>query len=148
MLSFVKQAVKDFKNTGSVWPSSPQLGKAMTRSLRKTADAANGVNGSSNGSSHHRVLEVGPGTGPFTKMVLEILGPGDEFDIVELNEAFCRDLEKGILAPIGRNERKPKSASTVHQLKRRPSKAPTTSSSAASPSTTSHPNSFALSSAN
>jgi phosphatidylethanolamine/phosphatidyl-N-methylethanolamine N-methyltransferase len=88
MLSFVRQAVKDFKHTGSVWPSSPALAEAMTRSLRR----ANGTK---------RVLEVGPGTGPFTKTVLDALEKGDEFDLVEINPAFCRHLEERVLPKRG-----------------------------------------------
>lgn len=86
MFRFVREAFRDIRNTGSVWPSSPALAKAMTRGLSD-------LRGS------RRVLEVGPGTGPFTERVLKNLRDGDHFDIVEMNEAFCRDLEKRLLVP-------------------------------------------------
>ncbi len=89
MFSFMRQAVRDFKHTGAVWPSSPQLAKVMTRSLRGAAGS-------------RRVLEVGPGTGVFTRDVIEHLRSGDEFDIVEINPAFCRHLERHVL-PRGKN---------------------------------------------
>jgi phospholipid N-methyltransferase len=87
MLAFVRQAIKDIHHTGSVWPSSDQLAKVMTKSLR-----------SSHG--HRRVLEVGPGTGPFTKQILRDLRSGDEFHIVEISDEFCRHLEKEIVGPF------------------------------------------------
>lgn len=86
MLSFVRQAMRDLKNTGAMWPSGPQLAKVMTRSLR-LADGPK------------RLLEVGPGTGAFTKAALKELRPGDEFVIVELSVAFCAELEKRLLRP-------------------------------------------------
>jgi phospholipid N-methyltransferase len=60
-----------------------------------------------------RVLEVGPGTGPFTERILRGLRDGDHFDIVELNEAFCADLERRLLAPHRR--RKPRTSVELHQ---------------------------------
>jgi len=87
MISFVREAFRDFRHTGSVWPSSPALAKAMTRSLR----AASGPK---------RLLEVGPGTGPFTKHILTALRTGDEFDLVEINPAFVRKLERTLLVPF------------------------------------------------
>ncbi|MFZ9882327.1 MAG: class I SAM-dependent methyltransferase, partial [Phycisphaerales bacterium] len=45
-----------------------------------------------------RILEVGPGTGPFTRAILRRLRAGDQFDLVEINEKFCRNLERDILA--------------------------------------------------
>lgn len=85
MLSFVRQAIKDIHHTGSVWPSSTALAKVMTRSLRRA-------------QRPQRVLEVGPGTGPFTKHILAALKTGDEFDIVEINQDFCRQIERELLA--------------------------------------------------
>lgn len=46
-----------------------------------------------------RVLEVGPGTGPFTKAILRKLRAGDQLDLVEINEKFCRLLEREVLGP-------------------------------------------------
>ena len=46
-----------------------------------------------------RILEVGPGSGPFTKVILESLRDGDEYHLSEINEAFCEELETKLLAP-------------------------------------------------
>ena len=86
MLDFLTEALRDFRHTGSVWPSSPVLAKAMTSSIARI-------------EGPRRVLEVGPGTGPFTKAILRKLRAGDQFDMVEINESFCRKLEKSLLSP-------------------------------------------------
>ena len=100
MFRFVREAFRDIRHTGRVWPSSPALAKAMTRGL-----------GDLRGK--RRVLEVGPGTGPFTERILRGLRDGDHFDIVELNEAFCADLERRLLVPHRR--RKPRTSVALHQ---------------------------------
>lgn len=100
MFRFVREAFRDIRNTGSVWPSSPALAKAMTRGL-----------GDLRGK--RRVLEVGPGTGPFTERILRGLRDGDRFDIVELNAAFCRELEKRLIAPHRR--RRPRITVMLHE---------------------------------
>jgi len=100
MLRFVREAVRDIRHTGSVWPSSPALAKAMTRGLTDLRGA-------------RRVLEVGPGTGPFTERILKNLRDGDHFDIVELNPVFCDELERRLLAPHRR--RKPRTVIALHQ---------------------------------
>lgn len=89
LLAFVKQVFRHYHHTGAVAPSSPALARAMTRSLR----AAPG---------RKRLLEVGPGTGPFTKLMLKALRPGDELHIVEINSAFARRLERTLLGPFRR----------------------------------------------
>lgn len=88
------------RHTGSVWPSSPALAKAMTRGLTDLRGA-------------RRVLEVGPGTGPFTEQILKNLRDGDHFDVVELNPVFCTELERRLLAPHRR--RKPRTSVALHQ---------------------------------
>ncbi len=93
MLKFVRAAFRDMKNTGSVWPSSPALANAMTKGLAAR-------------TGKRRVLEVGPGTGPFTKKLLKDLRAGDHLDVVEMNELFCDALEKKILAPFRRSHSK------------------------------------------
>lgn len=84
MLKFVHEAIRNIKTTGSIAPSSPMLAGEMTRSIRAHR-------------GQKRVLEVGPGTGSFTTAVLALLNPGDHFDIVEINPAFCAALERGPL---------------------------------------------------
>ncbi|MDA0214194.1 MAG: methyltransferase domain-containing protein [Planctomycetota bacterium] len=84
MLKFVHQAIRDIRTTGSVFPSSRALANAMTRSLR-------------NHRGEKRILEVGPGTGPFTSAILDALRGHDSFDIVEVNTAFCTHLEDRML---------------------------------------------------
>lgn len=84
MLAFVTQLLKDRKHTGAVLPSSNILAKTMTQAIARRAGAK-------------RILEVGPGTGPFTKAILRSLRDGDEFHIVEINSIFCRRLEERML---------------------------------------------------
>lgn len=87
MLKFFHQAFRNIRTTGSVMPSSQALAQAMTRSA-------------CNHAGRKRVLEVGPGTGPFTGPILRSLRPGDAFDVVELNGEFCRHIESRHLAPF------------------------------------------------
>jgi len=86
VIDFLTEAIRNFRNTGSVWPSSPLLAKTMTSTIGR-------IEGS------RRVLEVGPGTGPFTKAILKKLRAGDQFDLVEINQTFCRKLERDLLKP-------------------------------------------------
>jgi phosphatidylethanolamine/phosphatidyl-N-methylethanolamine N-methyltransferase len=73
---FFRQFRQRFQTTGSVLPSSRFLARAMTGPLR-------GRDGP------RRVLEVGPGTGAVTKRIVRELRPGDQFDLVEINEQFA-----------------------------------------------------------
>lgn len=41
-----------------------------------------------------KILEVGPGTGAFTKKLVQKMGPNDIADLVEIDEAFCKLLIK------------------------------------------------------
>lgn len=85
MFEFLVEAFRNFHTTGAVWPSSPLLARAMTEPIKRVAGP-------------RRILEVGPGTGPFTRAILKQLRAGDRFDLVELNEQFCRKLERDILS--------------------------------------------------
>lgn len=88
MFLFASQFLKDMRHTGSLWPSSRALAKAMTLPLRRRARGT------------RRVLEVGPGTGPVTRSILECLRSGDELHIVELNREFCEHLDERLLQPF------------------------------------------------
>lgn len=72
----------------------------MTRSLRDT-------------TSPRRILEVGPGTGPFTRYILKTLDAGDEFHIVEINNEFCEILERDYFVPF--REKQPECTIQLHQ---------------------------------
>jgi phospholipid N-methyltransferase len=87
MLAFIGQAIKRNQHTGAVLPSS----KALARTLTGTVRAA---------TMPKRILEVGPGTGPFTKEILKTLHTGDELHIVEINPVFAARLEKLMLEPF------------------------------------------------
>ena len=89
MLDFLSQTLSNFRHTGAVWPSGGRLAREMTASLRKAGGP-------------RRILEVGPGTGPFTAMILRHLRPGDEFHVVEINPFFCKLIERRHLEPFRR----------------------------------------------
>ena len=85
MLKFLTQSITQFQRTGAIWPSGDALAREMTRPIREH-------------DGPRRILEVGPGTGAFTRHILEELRAEDEFDIVEINPVFCRHLESNQLA--------------------------------------------------
>lgn len=72
---FYAQFRNQYFTTGSIWPSSRGLARALTRPMRR-------------GIPPRRILEVGPGTGAITQEIVRWLRPGDQFDIVEINEKF------------------------------------------------------------
>lgn len=75
-IEFYRQFRSRFETTGAIAPSSRFLANAMTRPLRSADKPV-------------RVLEVGPGTGAVTSRIVELLGPHDRLDLVELNESFA-----------------------------------------------------------
>ncbi len=85
MITFLRQFFRDSRNTGSLMPSSPALARAMVSGL--------------GGATHERWLEVGPGTGPFTRAMLAAKRSHDAITIVELSSDFCKQLERDVLAP-------------------------------------------------
>lgn len=99
MVAFLSQAIKNRRSTGAVLPSSPALARSMTRSLRQAVGPK-------------RLLEVGPGTGPFTKHILKALREGDELHIVEINPVFAQRLDEVLLKPF--RQRNPRIAMKLH----------------------------------
>lgn len=73
--AFFREFRQQYRNTGSILPSSRWLARALTAEIRKAPGPK-------------RILEVGPGTGPVTAEILRRLRPGDRLDIVEINERF------------------------------------------------------------
>ena len=87
MIRFITQSLLNFQHTGALCPSGRFLAREMTRTIRER-------------DGSRRVLEVGPGTGPFTRRILDELRPGDRLDIVEINPTFCEQIEKRLLTPF------------------------------------------------
>jgi len=99
MLTFFERILQTYRTTGAIAPSGPVLAKEMTRALSEHAGPK-------------RVLEVGPGSGAFTKHILKALVPGDEFHVVEINPAFCDLLERNVF-PKFRQESDPEGRITI-----------------------------------
>lgn len=78
---FLKEYLRHFHHTGAIAPSSRWLADALARYVAAESPA-------------RRVLEVGPGTGAVTRRIVEKLGPGDRFDLVELNDRFVEHLRR------------------------------------------------------
>lgn len=84
---FFRQFRKQFETTGAIAPSSRFLAKAITGPLlQKQRQSDNGA--------PLRILEVGPGTGAFTRFIVRQLRPQDQFDLVEINPEFANLLEQ------------------------------------------------------
>lgn len=73
------------RKTGAIAPSSKYLARDFTRVLFRRYHE--------NRESPIRVLEIGPGTGSLTRLIIPALRPGDHFDIVELNYDFYRMIQ-------------------------------------------------------
>jgi len=78
---FFRESRRHFRDTGALLPSSRFLAHALVAELRKRRGPS-------------RILEVGPGTGSVTFQILRHLVPGDQLDLVEINEHFIRLLKR------------------------------------------------------
>jgi phospholipid N-methyltransferase len=74
--------ISDIRTTGAIMPSSRFLVDAAVDQLREHMRR--------HPSSSVRILELGPGTGVFTKALVSALRPADTLDVVELNDSFYR----------------------------------------------------------
>ncbi len=83
IVGFVSGFATNWKQTGSIIPSSRSLARAMTSILP---------------DRHHRrkplrILEVGAGTGAITSEILKAIRPDDTLVVYELSQEFARILE-------------------------------------------------------
>ena len=67
MLQFLREAIRDFRTTGAVLPSSPVLARVMTRSFAAAP-------------SPRRILEVGEGVGAWLAVEPAFEGLVEAFD--------------------------------------------------------------------
>ena len=76
--NFIKQFLKDKKMVGSVSPSSKFLAHKMLENI----DFA----------SCKTLVELGPGTGVFTDLIIERMAPDAKLFVFELNDEFYKNL--------------------------------------------------------
>ncbi len=81
--TFYQSLFKHTKETGSIAPSSRFLADAITRHIPF-------------GDSPLTILEVGPGTGPFTQVLVKKMGDEDHLHLCEVNPAFVECLTNRI----------------------------------------------------
>jgi phospholipid N-methyltransferase len=82
LLHFLTQTLRHNRTIGAVLPS----GKPLSRALAKAAFSQR--------KGPMRILEVGAGTGPVTRELVQRLHAGDHLDVVELNDVFCKVLRE------------------------------------------------------
>lgn len=78
---FLQAWLRQPRQTASIVPSSPWLGRLMARQI----DPAGG-----------RVMELGGGTGALTREILATGLPADQLEVVEINNEFARDLRRAL----------------------------------------------------
>src|SRR5580693_5055047 len=76
---FLKSLVATPRLTGAVAPSGRALARAMAAAIGAPAQGL--------------VIELGPGTGPVTRSLIEAGLPPERMVLVEYDAAFCRMLE-------------------------------------------------------
>jgi phosphatidylethanolamine/phosphatidyl-N-methylethanolamine N-methyltransferase len=80
---FASQTIRTFHSTGAICPSSRFLARAMAWPVSQL-----------NTAGPIRVLEVGPGTGSFTREIVKHLRPPDRLDLVELSPRFAEHMRQ------------------------------------------------------
>ena len=75
---FLRGWVEDPRSVGAVAPSGRRLADLMTREIPSTG----------------KVVELGPGTGSFTRAILDRGVAQDQLALVELNAAFASNLQQ------------------------------------------------------
>ena len=99
---FYKNVIRRLEITGSIAPSSRFLAEAITRCVCP-------------GDGPLRILEAGPGTGPFTRFLAAKIRPIDRLDLCELNEEFVHYLQ-GLLVTDPLLQRRASQITIYHQL--------------------------------
>jgi phosphatidylethanolamine/phosphatidyl-N-methylethanolamine N-methyltransferase len=79
-LKFLKEYIKHPRNTGAIAASSSQLAKGMVNGI--DFDTANFI------------IEIGPGTGSFTREIIKRKQPSTFLLLIEINEAFYDILQE------------------------------------------------------
>ncbi|MGI5352067.1 class I SAM-dependent methyltransferase [Streptomyces sp. CA-250714] len=80
-LLFLAEALTDIRTTGALAPSGRRLSGLLAEPVLRQA-----------GHRPLTVLEVGAGTGPVTRLLLDALGEGSSLDVIESNPRFAARL--------------------------------------------------------
>lgn len=83
---FLRETFREFRDTGSVTPSSAPLSNALTRYVEQRADPGSPLD----------ILEVGSGTGPVSAAIARRMGEKDTLELVESNERLVERLRERI----------------------------------------------------
>ena len=80
-LSILKSLVENFQATGSICPSSSFSASSLAKNISKPRTQSN-----TSADNGIKILEVGAGTGPVTKIILEEMAGTDRLTICEINK--------------------------------------------------------------
>jgi phospholipid N-methyltransferase len=83
--NFLKEFFKDKQMVGAISPSTKFLGEKMLSSVDFEKDRI--------------IVELGPGTGVFTDLIISRMHPDAKLIVFELNERFCEALKNRIKDP-------------------------------------------------
>jgi len=83
--NFLRELPDSFSEIGAMLPSSPHLAKLMVEPLL-IADRG-----------PWSILEIGPGTGPFTRSILKGMKQEDTLEVCEINHRFMEVLKKSLV---------------------------------------------------
>lgn len=81
VLVFLREGLRNFRDTGTVCATSRWAAKALTNPLREASTVQN-------------ILELGPGTGSVTVKILRDMSVGDKLTLCEINPRFMEALKK------------------------------------------------------
>lgn len=87
---FIAEFWHNRHQVGSLTPSSKYLAKSMTKHIKN-----------SERQTPLKVLEVGAGTGIFTKYIIKRMPFKSDFDVVEIDPLFCNVLTRNITEEFG-----------------------------------------------
>lgn len=79
-LDFFKEAIKSYKTSGTIVPSSKYLAKKMLKNI--------------NFSKAKIIIELGPGNGAITNCILDKIQPNSILICFEINDTFYAELKK------------------------------------------------------
>lgn len=87
LLHFMRRFLADPKKVGAILPSSQGLAAEIASQIVDRSKIDQKVSGL-------RYIEIGPGSGTYTREIIKKMGPTDHLDVVELDPGFCSELRK------------------------------------------------------